>query len=118
MVYAELKMRTTEEIARKEQIIKNLERHNLDLANENKVLGDRLEKKEKEIDANKDHIIKKQERQIFEMANENKMLGDRVKKQGKEIEIPMEQQSHEKPMKEPDLKISPGKEHPQVMRYA
>lgn len=84
MINAEFKMRTMEEMAKKEQ------------------------------------IISKQERQILELANEKKVLEDRVKKheKEKEIEILMEQQSQEKPTKEPDSTISPGKETPQVKRYA
>lgn len=90
----------------------------MELANENKVLGDRVKKHEKEVVAKKEQIIKKQEWQILILANENKMLGDRVKKHEKEIEILKEQQSQEKPTKEPDSTKSPGKEYPQVTRYA
>lgn len=68
--------------------------------------------------AKRERTISTQERQILEMANENKVLEERVKKHEKEIEILMEQQSQEKPMKEPDATKSPGKEYPPAMRYA
>lgn len=67
--------------------------------------------------AKKEQIIEKQERQIQELANDKKVLEDSLKKYEKEIEKLMEQQSQDKPKKEPDATKSPCKELPQVKRY-